>query len=71
MRWRRSRRSHSIRRREGGDPMLERLDEMKWGVPESARGPAECVPETMRNLLDPDPRVRDAVGRELRDNERG
>jgi hypothetical protein len=39
--------------------MLERLDELEWGELQAAYGPAEWVPETLRDLLDPDPYVRE------------
>lgn len=41
--------------------MLQGLDAIPWPELEHAYGPAEDVPDLLRQLLDPDPKVRDEV----------
>jgi hypothetical protein len=48
--------------------MLHRLDEVPWAHLEHAYGPAEDVPGLLRQLLDPDPKVRSEVLRTLYSN---
>lgn len=48
--------------------MLERLDEIPWAEIEHAYGPATDVPELLRELLDPDPKVRSGVLKKLYGN---
>lgn len=48
--------------------MLERLDEIPWTEIEHAYGPATDVPELLRKLLDPDPKIRSGVLNKLYGN---